>query len=69
VRFKELLDPSRYKANELDKHTYVFYEIHDKEWVEWLTRVFYVLYRAGIPAARRLEGLNTIHQIAKVGGK
>jgi molybdenum-dependent DNA-binding transcriptional regulator ModE len=62
VRFKELLDPLRYKAGELDKHTYVFYEVHDKEWVEWLSRVFFSLFRAGVPASRRLDGLNSIQK-------
>ena len=69
ARFKELLDVTRFKAGELDKHTYVFYEIHDREWVEWLSRVFYVLFRAGIPASRRLEGLNSIQKVALIQGK
>lgn len=66
TQLKEMKDPSNYKDNEIDKKTYIFYEIYDEEWIEWLKNVFWKLYRNGIPAKSRLEDLNTIKNILKI---
>lgn len=46
--------------------THLFYNIEDPEWVQWLDRVFWKLYRGGIPADRRLEDLQSIQNISTV---
>lgn len=65
-QFKEIRDPKDYEKEELNKKTYVFYEIYEKEWVEWLRDVFYKLYRSAIPAEDRLKNLNTIGNIVRI---
>lgn len=66
AQLKEMKDPANYKYNEIDKKTYIFYEIYDKEWVEWLENVFWKLYRNGLPAESRLKDLNTIKNVLKL---
>lgn len=46
--------------------THLFYNIEDPEWVQWLDRVFWKLYRGGIPADRRLEDLQSIQNIRTI---
>ena len=67
ARLKESKSPEQYKSGELEKKTHVFYDIYDVEWVEWLQKVFYLMFRAGMPASRRLEGISSIQQLSKTG--
>ena len=60
ARFKEILNPQDYTREEIDKKTYAFYEIRDKEWVEWLTKVFWNLFRTSIPAEKSIKDLKSI---------
>jgi len=66
AQFKEIKNPKDYEKEELNKRTYIFYEIYDKEWVEWIINIFYSLYRSAIPAQDRLKNLKTIQNILKV---
>jgi len=66
VQLKEIKDPKDYEKEELSKKTYIFYEIYDKEWVNWLRDVFYKLYRSAVPAQDRLKNMETIQNIIKV---
>ncbi len=66
VRFKEIQNPEKYKEEELDRTTYVFYEIYDRDWVEWLTNVFWTLYRGALPARKRIDDLETIHNLEEL---
>ena len=40
--------------------TRIFYELHDREWVVWLQKVFYNLFRPSIDHSRRLKELQKI---------
>jgi predicted transcriptional regulator len=62
ARFREELDPDMYKKGELKGEKAVFYEIKDEEWVEWLQRVFWNLFRTSIPAEKRINDLKSIHK-------
>jgi hypothetical protein len=59
-RIKEVLEPTG-KINELNKKTFIFYTIKDKEWTDWLTKVFYKMFNQGTSAKKRLEELNKIY--------
>lgn len=59
ARLKEIKEPTG-RTGELNKRAHLFYEIHDKEWVEWLSRVFWNMFSSSIDARRRLE------EIAKI---
>lgn len=55
MRFKEI--KSELKGKE---KVFIFYELRNKEWVEWMQKVFQRLYQKGIPAEKRLKELKSI---------
>ena len=56
---KEIKEPTG-RANELDKKIFIFYDIKNKEWVEWLTKIFWKIFSSSISAQQRLEELKKI---------
>lgn len=62
VKMKEMKDPKDYDAAK-HKKTYIFYEIYDEKWVEWLEKVFWHLFSSSIPAKRRMEDLKTVKRL------
>ena len=61
ARFKE----SRHieKKDEINKKLYIFYEIKDEEWIEWLHKVFFNLFRTSIKADKRIKDIKSIEKI------
>lgn len=59
ARIKEIKEPTG-KINELNKKVFIFYMIKDKEWVEWLSRVFWSLYSKSIDSNKRIEQIKLI---------
>ena len=66
ARFREVLDPAGYEKGELDKSMLLFYEIYDKEWIEWLQKIFWHVFRTAMPAEKRIKDLNSIRYIYMV---
>ena len=62
-KMKEIKDPKDYKDSGLKKITYIFYEINELEWVEWMQKVFWNLFRTGIPDSKRIKELKTIKRL------
>jgi hypothetical protein len=60
VKFREIKDPAYYPPTELNKMIEIFYEIYDKEWIEWLQKVFWKMFSTGIPAEKRLKEIDNI---------
>ncbi|MBN2203267.1 MAG: hypothetical protein JW700_03740 [Candidatus Aenigmarchaeota archaeon] len=58
--FKEVLDPHDYAKDEMKDRLYVLYYIYDQEWIEWLQKVFWHLFRRSIDAKRRIEELELL---------
>ena len=58
-RIKEIKEPTG-KLHELDKRLFIFYTIKDKNWVEWLSRVFWKLFSSSIDARKRIEELKKL---------
>lgn len=56
---------ARFKENRQQdkKNNYIFYEIRDEEWVEWLQKVFWNIFRASIKAEKRIQDLESIKRI------
>jgi hypothetical protein len=56
---------ARFKENRQHdkKNNYIFYEIRDEEWVEWLQKVFWNIFRTSIKAEKRIEDLESIKRI------
>jgi hypothetical protein len=59
VRLKEVKEPTG-KLNELNKRVFLFYNITDKKWAEWLSRIFWKMFSNSIDAYKRLEVLKQI---------
>lgn len=57
VVFKEVLDPKNYPKSELKHKLYILYYIYDENWIEWLQKVFWRLFRGSIDAKKRMEEL------------
>jgi len=55
--FKEVLDPKDYSKGELKRKLYILYYIYDENWIEWLQKVFWHLFRGSIDAKKRIEEL------------
>jgi hypothetical protein len=59
LRLKEIVEPTG-KINELNKKTFIFYTIKDKECIEWATKIFYKMFNQSIDSEKRLRELNKI---------
>lgn len=54
---KEIKEPTG-RNNELDKKVFFFYNIKDKEWTEWMSRLFWKMFSSSVDAQKRLSELN-----------
>jgi hypothetical protein len=57
---REILNPEIYQKGELKEKLYVLYYIYDKDWIEWMQRIFWHLFRSAIDAKKRMEELKLI---------
>jgi len=60
ARIKEVKDPKVYPVDELKEKLTILYTIHDEEWIEWLQKVFFNLFRKSISAEKRIEDIENI---------
>jgi hypothetical protein len=59
VNLKEVLEPTG-REKELNKKVFIFYTIKDKEWTEWLSRIFWKIFSQSIDSNTRLNELKKI---------
>ncbi len=59
INLKEIFLPTDRKG-ELDKKLFLFYTIYDKEWGEWLSRIFWKMFSNSIGSEKRLGELRKI---------
>ena len=57
---RESLDPKDYSKDELKEKMYILYYIYDEQWIEWLQKVFWHLFRSSIDARKRMEELKLL---------
>ena len=60
---KEVKDPKDYHKQELKKKIFIFYRITDKDWVEWLQKVFWNMFSSAIPAEKRMQEIEKIQKL------
>lgn len=58
-RIKEIKEPTG-KMHELDKKLFIFYTIKDKDWTEWLSKIFWKLFSQSIYARKRIQELKKL---------
>ncbi len=54
---KEIKDPANYSKDELKEWIAILYYIYDEEWIEWLQKVFWNLFRVSVDAQKRVEDI------------
>ncbi len=59
IRLKEVKEPTG-KIKELNKRLFIFYNIKDKTWAEWLSKIFWNKFAKSIDANKRLEHLKHV---------
>jgi hypothetical protein len=60
VKLRERRDPSYYNPGELSKSIELFYDIFDKDWIEWLQKVFWKMFATAMPAEKRIKEIERI---------
>jgi hypothetical protein len=70
MRFKESrtldsrnIENSHIRDGQKNIQTYIFYEISDEEWIEWIQKVFWNLFRTSIAAENRIKDIESIEKI------
>lgn len=61
-RIKEVKE-STGKIKELNKKIFIFYTIKDKEWAEWIAKIFWKMFSSSISAKKRLEEMHKLKYI------
>lgn len=56
---KEIKEPTG-NIHELDKKIFIFYNIQDKDWVEWLSRIFWKIFSSSLSAQKRIDEMQKI---------
>lgn len=59
IRIKEVKEPTG-KIHELDKNLFIFYTLKDKNWADWLSRIFWKMFSSSIGAKKRIEELKKL---------
>ncbi len=59
IRIKEVKEPTG-KIDELDKKIFIFYTIKDREWAEWLSKIFWRMFSSSVGANKRIEEMKKI---------
>lgn len=59
INLKEVKEPTG-REKELSKKTYIFYTIKDKDWSDWLSKIFWKMFASSIDSKKRLEELNKL---------
>jgi hypothetical protein len=59
INIKEEKEPSG-RINELEKRVFIFYNITNKDWTDWLTKIFWKIFSSSITAEKRLKELEKI---------
>ena len=60
ARFKKEEQLKTYRKGELHQNTRIFYEIYDEDWISWLQKVFWNLFRSSLDCNERLKELKKI---------
>jgi len=59
LNLKETKQPSERKE-ELEKKAFIFYTIKNKDWIEWLTKIFWKMFSSSIDSTKRIKEMQRI---------
>jgi hypothetical protein len=60
---KEVKVPERFAKGELKEKINILYRVYDEEWIEWMQKVFWNLWRTSISAEKRIKEMEKIKVI------
>ena len=60
VKLREIREPAYYDLGELKKPVEIFYEIYDRDWIEWLQKIFWKMFSTAMPAEKRIKEIEII---------
>lgn len=60
ARLREIKLPEDYRKGELRGKTYIYYELCDEDWVLWLQKVFWSMFRPAVDAKNRIDILESL---------
>ncbi|MBS3065280.1 MAG: hypothetical protein J4451_02135 [DPANN group archaeon] len=63
ARLREIRLPERYREGELKGKTYVYYELYDEDWIGWLQKVFWSIFRPAVDAGKRINDIESISKL------
>ncbi len=63
ARFTGFEQSDSYRPGELDSDVRIYYELYSKEWIDWLSKVFWNLFRISINYSDRMKELDNISKI------
>jgi len=63
MQFKEIKNPEDYRKGELNEKTFIFYQMKNQEWVSWMERIFWHIFKDSISAKDRIISLNSIRNL------
>jgi hypothetical protein len=64
VNMKEVKKPTG-REKELNKKMFIFYDIKDKDWIEWISKIFWNMFSSSIDANKRLEEIEKLEDERK----
>lgn len=53
------------KQGQIDKAIAIYYAITDKDWIEWMQKIFWKKFQMCIPANKRIENLDTLKKVKR----
>lgn len=56
---KEVKEPTG-RINELNKKVFIYYSFKDKEWINWLRRIFWKIFSKSVDSHKRLQEIDKI---------
>jgi hypothetical protein len=54
INMKEIKKPTG-REKELNKKVFIFYDIKDKDWIDWISRIFWKMFSSSVDANKRLK--------------
>lgn len=62
ARLKEVYRKEDYADGELNETIHLLYEVYDKEWIEWLQKVFWNLFSSSVSAEERIKQFELVER-------
>jgi len=62
LSLKEVKDPKYFSEGELKESINIIYRIYDEEWIDWMQKVFWNLFRTSVSAEKRIKELGKIRK-------